>query len=85
MKPLQLRTVLVLLALSLSLSLSTATAWSSQVPAMSAAGAHADVPEAATVKSGKDSGAANEGLRSIFSEEEMPAFLHTDPCDTGDS
>jgi hypothetical protein len=52
---------------------------------MSAAGAHADVPEAVTVKSGKDSGAANEGLRSIFNEEEMPAFLHTDPCDTGDS
>ena len=82
MKTLQLRTFFILLTVSLS----TTTAWSSQnVPATSATESQAIVPEGATAESGKNSSAANEGLPGILNEEEIPAFLRTDPCDTGDS
>lgn len=82
MKTAQLRTFLILLMVSLG----TPTVYSSQnVPATPATGTHADVPKGASASLWKNAGAANEPLPSIFSEEEIPAYLHTDPCDTNDS
>jgi hypothetical protein len=82
MKTRQLRTFLVLLTAGLG----APTVSSSQnVTATPATGTHADVPKGASANSWKNAGAANEPLPSIFSEEEIPAYLFTDPCDTNDS
>jgi hypothetical protein len=82
MNTLRHRALLILLTLCLG----THAAWSSQdSPAASATGSHAKVPESATAKSGKNAGAANEGLPSIIDEEDIPAYLRGDPCDTGNS
>jgi hypothetical protein len=82
MNRLQLGTFSILLTIGLG----TNTAWSSQnVNAMSAAESHANASKGAAAKSGKNVGASHEGLPSIVDEEDIPAFLITDPCDTGDS
>lgn len=82
MKTLRLRMFFILLTVSLG----SPTAWSSQNAATSsAAKSRADVADSSAAESETGSGAANEGLPSILNDEEIPAFLRTDPCDTGDS
>lgn len=82
MNTLQLRILFVLLTLGLS----TNMAWSSQnLPATPATESDANVLKGATAKSGMNNEAAREGLPSIVNDEDIPAFLRTDPCDTGDS
>ena len=82
MNTLQLRILFVLLTLGLS----TNMAWSSQnPPATPATESHSNVLKGATAKSGRNDGAANQGLPSIVNEKDIPAFLLMDPCDTGDS
>jgi hypothetical protein len=82
MKIRQLRTLSVLLIMGLA----TTTAWSGQnVPAASATGARAGVSADTSAKSAKDVDKPKAGLPSIINEEEIPAFLLTDPCDTEDS
>jgi len=81
MNAFQFRTFLVLLAVGLG----TNTAWSSQdYPAMSATEQSANVLKDASAKSGMNDRIANE-RRPIVVEEDIPAFLRTDSCDTGDS
>lgn len=78
----QLRTLLVVL----SLGLCTSTAWSSQgqlVASTTQPPVHDQ--KSATANSGNNNSAANDRLPSIINEEDLPAFLRTDPCDTGDS
>jgi hypothetical protein len=75
------RTFLVLLALGLA-----PAAWAGQdLSATSVSGLHADVPAGATAKPARTTGAATEPLPSIVDEDEIPAYLRMDPCDTGDS
>ena len=82
MNTLQLRMILILLTIGLG----TNTAWSGQNPsATSATDSHAKVSSGATATPGKHAGASKGALPSIVNEEEIPAFLLTDPCDTGDS
>jgi hypothetical protein len=52
---------------------------------MSTTESPANVPKGAAAKSAVNAGAAVERLPGIFSEEEIPAYLHADPCDTTDS
>lgn len=82
MNTLQLRTLYILLMVGLGAN----TAWSGQkVPTTALMESRANVPTVAKAESEKNSGAASEGLPSIMKEEDIPAFLRTDPCDTGDS
>ena len=82
MNTLRLRIFFVLLTVGLS----TSTAWSGQDElTTSAAESHANMPKGATPITGNNSGAVNHRLPGIVNEEEIPAFLITDPCDTGDS
>jgi hypothetical protein len=82
MNTLQLRGFIVLLLLGLG----TNTAWSGQSSsATPATESHASMLTSATASSDRNDGAANEALPSIMNEEDIPAFLRTDPCDTGDS
>lgn len=70
----------------LTVALGTSTAWSSQtLPATSAAQSHANVPGGAKAESENNAGAADRGLPGIVDEEEIPAYLRMDPCDTEDS
>jgi len=80
------RLQLGMFSILLTIGLGTNTAWSSQhVTAMSAAESHANASKDAAAKSGKSIGASHAGLPSIVDEEDIPAFLLSDPCDTGDS
>lgn len=81
MKKLQLRTFLAMLTVGLG----TGAAWSSQsTAAMSAAESHVTVTKGTTARSGKNAGGTSEPVPSIFSADEIPAYLLTDPCDTTD-
>ena len=79
MKTLQLRSFWVVLGMSL-------TTLGYSAVATSATESHAAAPavEQGAPSVTKAAGPANEGLRSIVNEEEIPAFLRTDPCDTND-
>jgi hypothetical protein len=82
MQTLQPRTFLVLLMLGLG----TNTAWSGQSTAATpATGSQANALQTASATSDRNEAAAGATLPSIMSEEDIPAFLRTDPCDTGDS
>ena len=82
MNTLQLRTFFVLLTLGVG----TSTAWSSHNElTTSVAESHANMPKGATPIPGNNADATNHRLPGIVDEEEIPAFLITDPCDTGDS
>jgi len=82
MKTLQLRSFWVVLGMVM-----TALGYSVVATSTSATESHASAP---AVEQGASSSATNataptnEGLRSIVDEEELPAFLRTDPCDTKD-
>jgi len=70
----------------LAVGLGTNTAWSGQnEDAGPATESHANASQGATAQSGQNTGAADQGLPSIVDEEDIPAFLLTDPCDTEDS
>lgn len=80
MNALQLRMFVIVLTVS------SATAWSS--PTLSATPAtesRANAHEGAKVKPGQSTVAPIQKLPSIWTEDDIPAFLITDPCDTGDS
>jgi hypothetical protein len=77
MNTLQLRMVFFI---TMGLSFATASA-SSTAPAKSDTHAQNSV---ATENSVKAPSVPHSGLRSIVSDEEIPAFLRTDPCDTKD-
>jgi hypothetical protein len=81
MKTLQLRSFWVVLGMSL-----TTLGYSAVATSTSATESHASAPavEQGAPSVTKAAGPANEGLRSIVNEEEIPAFLRTDPCDTND-
>lgn len=82
MNTLQLRTLFVLL----SVGLGTSTAWSSQNElTTSAAESQAVMSKGAKAVPANDTGVSSHRLPGIVNEEEIPAFLITDPCDTGDS
>ena len=83
MNTLQFRMVFVMLIMSLGVT----PAWSTPgAPAKPQLEAQAQNPAAAaTMNSVKPTGTSKPGLRSIVSDEEIPAFLRTDPCDTKDS
>jgi hypothetical protein len=75
-----------MLFILLSLGVASTAAGSGQASgATSAAASHAEASAGATAKSSREAGAARKGLPSIISEDEIPAFLLTDPCDTEDS
>ena len=70
----------------LMMSLGATPAWSTPgAPAKHQLEAQAQNPAAATTNSVKPTDTSKPGLRSIVSDEEIPAFLRTDPCDTKDS
>lgn len=81
MKTLQLRSFWVVLGMGLTMLGQSAIAAS-----MSTADSHTSAPavEQGASSATKAAAPANEGLRSIVDEEEIPAFLRTDPCDTKD-
>jgi hypothetical protein len=81
MKTLQLRSFWVVLGMSLM-----TLGYSAVARSTSATESHAAAPavEQGAPSATKAAGLANEGLRSIVNEEEIPAFLRTDPCDTND-
>ncbi|MGA1562173.1 MAG: hypothetical protein ACO376_04240 [Gammaproteobacteria bacterium] len=79
MNTLQLRMAFVMM---MGLSLATAGA-SSTASAPAKSEAHAQNSVAAE-NSANVPGVPHSGLRSIVSDEEIPAFLRTDPCDTKD-
>lgn len=79
MNTLQLRMVFVI---TMGLNLATAGA-SSAASAPAKSDAHAQ-NSVATENSANTPGVPHSGLRSIVSDEEIPAFLRTDPCDTKD-
>jgi hypothetical protein len=81
MKTLQLRSFWVVLGMVLMTLGNSAVAATT-----SATESHASAPavEQGASSATKAAGPANEGLRSIVDEEEIPAFLRTDPCDTKD-
>jgi len=82
MNPTQLRTFLLLLAVVLV----PTTAWSGQnAPATPATGSNANLLKDATVDPAAKDRVADERLPVIVNDEDLPAFLRTDPCDTGDS
>jgi hypothetical protein len=82
MRKLQLRTFIVLLTVGLGAS----AAWSSQdAPATSALEPRANLSKDAPAQPGNNAGAANGKLPGILPEDEIPAYLITDPCDTQDS
>ena len=75
MKTRRLQTFLVLLALGPGAT----TAWSGQdAVAATATDAHASA-------NGTAAGEGGKRVPGIVSEEEIPAYLITDPCDTTDS
>lgn len=77
----QLRTVMILLTAALGAN----TAWSSQSgAATSAMESHATTPKAATEKPAESNRTADRVLPGIVDEEDIPAFLRMDPCDTED-
>ena len=45
----------------------------------------ADLDKGAQASSSQKTGEAQKQLPTILDEENIPAFLRTDPCDTGDS
>jgi hypothetical protein len=70
----------------LVIGLTASTAWSSQhTPAASPTAVHAGGQDETTAKQKNKAGATKEALPSILNEEEIPAFLRMDPCDTGDA
>ena len=82
MKTLQLRSFWVVLGIVL-----TALGYSVVATSTSATESHTSAPaveQGAASSATKAAVPANEGLRSIVDEEELPAFLRTDPCDTKD-
>lgn len=82
MNPFQLRTIFVLLALGWG----TTPAWSDQDhPMASATQSHAGVSKDPSTKTGMNGRVADERPPIVVEEEDIPAFLRTDSCDTGDS
>ena len=82
MNTFQLQTFIVLLTVGLSAN----TAWSAQnVPAQSLTGSHSNTSKVAEAKPKQNAGAAHNELPGIMNEEDIPAFLRVDSCDTGDS
>jgi hypothetical protein len=81
MKAFQLRTFLVLLTVGLGMHAASA---SQNEPGTASTGAHTDVTGSSATKSVTHTGAVNERLPGISDEEEIPAFLRVDMCNTGD-
>ncbi len=78
----RLRAFLVLLTFGLGAN----TAWSDQrASANSVTESQSNAPEVGAAEPEQITGAASNELPSIMHEEDIPAYLRTDPCDTGDS
>lgn len=65
----------------LSIGLGTSAAWPSQSTSVSS---HTQPQADPPVNAADNDKPAIKSLPSIVDEEEIPAFLRTDPCDTGD-
>ncbi len=79
MNPFQLRTIFVLLALSWC----TNPVWSNQDhPMASATQSHAGVSKHPSTKRDMNGRVADERPPIVVEEEDIPAFLRTDSCDT---
>jgi hypothetical protein len=82
MKIRQLGAFLILLTATFGV----ATAWSGQNSTpVSASGTQVNPPQPAAAGSAGHTGPAKKALPSIIEEEEIPAFLRMDPCDTGNA
>jgi hypothetical protein len=84
MNTLQLRSVFVVRMISLGLLTVGLNAVASSTPVVESHTPTQKVEQRVGPSATSPAGSINEGLRSIVNEEEIPAFLRTDPCDTND-
>jgi hypothetical protein len=84
MKTLQLRSFWVVLVTSLGLTVVGLNAAASATPSVESHRSGLKAEQGGDYGAVKAAGPENDGLRSIVDEEEIPAFLRTDPCDTKD-